>query len=111
MEGAAVAKYLWKVNYTQDGAKGLLKHGGTARVTMLEKLLADMGGTLESFYFAVGEDDAYITVDLPSNADAVAVSMAVAAGGGATSVTVPLLTPEEMNGLGDRTANYRAPGQ
>ena len=106
-----MAKYLWKVHYTQDGAKGLMKDGGTARVTMLEKLLADMGGTLESFYFGVGEDDAYITVDLPSNADAVAVSMAVAAGGGATSVTVPLLTPEELDGLGEKTTKYRAPGQ
>ena len=107
----SVAKYLWKVQYTQDGAKGLLKDGGTARVTMLEKLLADMGGTLESFYFAVGEDGAYIVVDLPSNADAVAVSMTVAAGGGATSVTVPLLTPEEVDGIADKTVQYRAPGQ
>ena len=104
-------KYLWKVNYTQDGAKGLLKDGGSARVTMLEKLLADLGGTLESFYFGVGEDDAYIIVDLPSNEDAVAVSMTVAAGGGATSVTVPLLTPEEMDSAADKTVQYRAPGE
>ena len=106
-----MAKYLWKVNYTQDGAKGLMKDGGTARVTMLKGLLADMGGSLESFYFGVGQDDAYNVVDMPSTADAVAVSMAVAAGGGATSVTVPLLTPEELDGLADRTAKYRPPGQ
>ena len=106
-----MAKYLWKVNYTQDGAKGLLKDGGTARVTMVEKLLADMGGTLESFYFGLGEDDAYITVDLPSNVDAIAVSMAVAAGGGATTVTVPLLSPEEVDGAAGKTVQYRAPGQ
>ena len=104
-------KYLLKVNYTQDGAKGLIKAGGTARVEMLENLLSKLGGSVESFHFGLGEDDAYIIVELPSNVDAVAVSMAVAAGGGATQQTIPLLTLEEMDEAANKTVEYRPPGQ
>ena len=106
-----MAKYLWKVHYTQDGAKGLLKEGGTSRVTMLDKLVSNMGGHLESFYFALGDTDAYIVADYPSNADVAAVSMTVAAAGGATVETVPLLTPEDVDGAVSKDVEYRAPGQ
>ena len=54
---------------------------------------ASVGGTLESFDFAFGDDDFFVTVDLPSNAAAAAVAMTVAAAGGASPRTVVLLTP------------------
>ena len=42
-------KILWKVAYSVDGAKGLLRDGGTGRRAAVEKMLASAGGTLESF--------------------------------------------------------------
>ena len=104
-------KYMWKINYTQDGAKGLLKDGGSSRAVVATKLVENMGGSLESFYFALGGTDAYAIVDLPSNADAMAVSMTVASGGGATSETVALLTPQEADDAANKTVDYRPPGQ
>lgn len=104
-------KYMWKIRYTQDGAKGLLKDGASSRVAAATKVAESVGGSLESFYFALGDPDAYVIVDLPSNADAMAVSMTVATGGGATNETVALLTPEEADEASKKTVDYRPPGQ
>jgi uncharacterized protein with GYD domain len=103
-------KYLWKGNYRPDGAKGLLKEGGTARVKAVEKLLQSVGGTLEAYYYALGEHDAYLIVDLPDNASAAAVSMAIAAAGVTKIQTIPLLTPEEIDQAAKKPARYRPPG-
>jgi GYD domain len=43
-----------------------------------------LGGKLESFYFAFGDVDAYVTVELPDNEAATAVALAVNGSGGAT---------------------------
>lgn len=103
-------KYLWRVSYSQDGMKGVLKEGGTSRRTMIEKVAANMGGTIESFHFAFGEDDAYIIADLPSNVDVAAVAMTVGAAGAASVRTTVLLTPEDIDAAIDKTVEYRAPG-
>ncbi len=47
-------KYLIEVNYTLDGVKGLKAEGGTARVTAATALIESVGGTVESFHFALG---------------------------------------------------------
>ena len=56
-----------------------------------------LGGSLESFYFAFGDTDAYVVLDLPDNQSAAAASIAVNTAGGATSEVVVLLTPEEID--------------
>jgi uncharacterized protein with GYD domain len=105
-----MAKYLWEVSYTHEGMKGVLKEGGTSRRTMVEKLAANMGGTLESFYFAFGENDVYLIADFPDKTDVAAVSMTVGASGAASVKTVALLTPEEIDQAAQKTVEYRAPG-
>jgi hypothetical protein len=57
-----------------------------------------VGGTLEAFYFAFGDDDVIILCDMPDHASAAAVSLAAGTGGGVsgTSTTV-LLSPEEID--------------
>jgi hypothetical protein len=45
---------LLKVSYSVDGLKGVMKEGGTSRVKAVERALAGVGGSLESFYFAFG---------------------------------------------------------
>lgn len=104
-------KYMWQVSYTQEGLKGVLKEGGTSRREMVEKLAANLGGTVESFYFAFGDNDVYLIADFPSNVDVAAVSMNVGAVGAAQVKTIVLLTPEEVDQAVERSVEYRAPGK
>ena len=103
-------KYLITASYTTEGIKGVVAKGGTGRKTAIEASVGALGGTLESFYFGFGGEDAYVLVDLPDNATAAALGLQVGASGMATTRTVVLLTPEEI----DRAANvpnaYRPPG-
>ena len=74
--------YLAVASYTPEGLKALLKTGGTARRAAVEKMLESLDGHLKAFYFAFGENDAYLIVELPNNLAAAAISLAVAAAGG-----------------------------
>lgn len=105
-----MATYLLQVSYTTDGLKGVLKEGGSSRRTMVDGMVKSLGGTLESFYYAFGDDDVYATVQLPDNVTAAAVSLAVSASGAARSKVVVLLTPEELDAATKKSVGYRAPG-
>ena len=105
-----MAKYLLKASYTTDGVKGVLKDGGSGRRAAVEQTVQGLGGSLESFYFAFGDTDAYVVVDLPDNATAAAISMVVNAAGGAQVTTVPLMTPEEADEATKKSVEYRPPG-
>ena len=106
-----MAKYLWLASYTADGVKGLLKEGGSGRRDAIEKVVADLGGTLDAFYFGFGEDDVYVIADLPSNTEAAAVSLAVGATGAVRIKTTVLLTPDEVDRATHTTVGYRPPGK
>ena len=103
-------KYLIQANYTPEGLKGVIAKGGTARREAVEKLLADLGGTLESFHFAFGYTDAYVIVDVPDNIAAAAVGMIVGASGMTSARTTVLLTPEEIDRATQVHVNYQPPG-
>ncbi len=104
-------KYLYRASYSQpEGVQGLLKDGGTARREAIRQLVEGLGGTLEGYYFAFGDDDVFAIVDLPDNATAAAGSLAIGASGVVSVTTVPLMTPEEMDGATQTTVNYRPPG-
>ena len=110
-EEATMAKYLLKVSYSADGIKGVMKEGGTSRVAMVEKTVAGVGGTLESFYFAFGADDVYIIADLPDHASAMAIAATVGASGALSSYeTVVLVTPAEVDAAMKKTVTYSPPG-
>ena len=104
-------KYLIEANYTPDGLKGVLDKGGTARREAVEKMLADIGGTLESFNFAFGATDAYVICDVPDNVTAAAIGMMVGSSGMAGAKTTVLLTPEEIDRAATVKATYIPPGQ
>jgi uncharacterized protein with GYD domain len=89
-------KYLTMVSYTPEGIKGLVQQGGTARRVAVEKMLEKLGGRLEGFYFAFGENDAYVITEGPDNATAAAISLAITTGAIRTK-TIVLLTPEELD--------------
>ena len=104
-------KYLVAAKYTQDGVKGLLKEGGTGRRAALEKSLKALGGKLDAFYYTFGKEDVVLIVDVPDNASVAALSLSVAAAGGAGCRTQVLLTPEDIDQAARKTVEYRAPGQ
>ena len=104
-------KYLYQGSYTADGVKGLLSDGGTKRRQVIEDLVAGMGGTLEGFYYAYGDHDVYVIIDLPDSASATALSLAVAASGAVTGSITVLISPEEVDEATRKTVNYRPPGQ
>jgi uncharacterized protein with GYD domain len=105
-----VAKFLWKASYTTDGAKGVLKEGGTGRRAMIEQLVEGLGGKVEAFYFALGEHDAYVIAELPDTVTATAVSLTVNASGAVALQTVELVTPEQVDEASKKSIDYRPPG-
>ena len=105
-----MAKFLVKASYSAEGTKGVQHTGGTSRRDAVESMAKGLGGTLEGFYFAFGETDAYVVLDLPDNRSAAAASMAVNATGGATSEVVVLLTPEDIDAAAHLSVSYRPPG-
>jgi uncharacterized protein with GYD domain len=105
-----VGKFLVKAAYTTEGAKGVQTAGGTSRRDAVAAMAKGLGGSLESFYFAFGETDAYVVLDLPDNRSAAAASMAVKATGAASSEVVVLLTPEDIDSAGKLSVEYRPPG-
>ena len=104
-------KYLLQVSYTPDGAKGLMKDGGTRRHEAARAAIASVGGTMEAMYFAFGDPDVIVIVDAPDTASIVATSLALNASGAVTSKTTVLLTPEEVDGATKKSPTYTAPGQ
>lgn len=105
-----MAKYLWQVSYTVDGAKGLLEEGGSGRREAVQQMLESVGGNLEAFYYALGADDLVVIGELPDNVSAAALSLQTAVGGAARSRTTVLLTPEEIDDASHRGVEYRRPG-
>ncbi|GAB2875736.1 hypothetical protein GCM10027074_49590 [Streptomyces deserti] len=105
-----MAKYLFKVKLTADGLKGLLKEGGTARREVVERTVQSLGGRLESVYWAFGDDDVYVTAELPDNVSAAALGLVTSASGGVRTSTVVLLTVEEIDEAVRRKVDYRALG-
>ena len=105
-------KFLIRGSYSVEGTKGLVKAGGTARREAVKAAIESVGGRLESYHFALGEDDFVIIVDAP---DAISVS-AVALTAGSTGAvhnlhTTVLLTPEEVDQVAKKSVKYRPPGQ
>jgi uncharacterized protein with GYD domain len=105
-----MAKYLVKAKYNVDGVKGLMKDGGSGRVAAVTKLTKSLGGKVEAFYFAYGECDAYLIVDVKDEATVLSLSLAVNASGAVTLELVPLIAPATMDEATKKTVNYRAPG-
>jgi uncharacterized protein with GYD domain len=103
-------KYLFTGSYTAEGARGLLKEGGSGRRAATQKLVASVGGTLEAYYFAFGSDDFYAIADLPGNVEAAAGVLQAAASGAIGTRTVVLLTPEEVDAATKLAPSYRPPG-
>ena len=107
-----MAKYMIMASYNAEGTKGLLKDGGSNRKDVATKVIEDMGGTVESFYFAFGDHDAFVIADLPNEIAAAAIGLKINSSGLVNISTTALLTPEQVDAACDKgsTLAYQAPG-
>ena len=103
-------KYLIAATYTTEGHKGLLWDSGTKRREAAEQAIKSVGGSMDAFYFAFGEVDAYVIVDAPDHATVAAASVAINASEAVRASTIVLLTAEEMDRAVKQSVKYRAPG-
>ena len=111
-----MARYLIHGSYTGEGLRGLLKEGGSGRREAVVRVAEAFGGRLEALYYAFGDDDFFVVLELPDNVSASAISLIGNASGAAAKITFTvLITPEEMDQAADlareKMAAYRPPGQ
>ena len=102
-------KYLIISSLTQQGIRGTLNEGGTARREAIRRATESLGGKLEAYYYAFGQGDLYSIVDLPDNVSAAAASMTVNAAGVTHNTTVVLITPEEMDEVSKKNVQAYVP--
>jgi len=104
-------KYMIKASYSSEGIKGVMAKGGNSRKDAIEKLVAGVGGSLESVYFAFGSDDILVIADAPSNEAMAAVAGTVGSTGAVSAFeTVVLLTADEIDAAAKMSVDYRPPG-
>ena len=104
--------YLIQAAYSTEAMAALTKNPQN-RFEMIKGLLKNMGGRLEAGYFAFGEYDVAMIVELPDNTTAASLAIGVAGTGSLKAFkTTPLLTAEE--GLAAMQAagqlDYQPPG-
>jgi uncharacterized protein with GYD domain len=105
-----MAKYLIRGSYTAEGAKGLIKEGGSGRKAAVQKALEGLGGKVESFYFSFGADDVLVVCDIPDAISGLALSLAVNASGAVKISTSPLFSVEDVDAASRKAVSYRPAG-
>ncbi|MGW2637394.1 GYD domain-containing protein [Streptomyces sp. NPDC001348] len=103
-------KFLIQATYTPEGSKGLLREGASGRRAAVEQVVTGLGGKVEAMYYAFGQDDIVLVIDLPDPVSMAAVSLTVKAGGGLQTRATPLLTVDEIDAAARRQVDFRAPG-
>jgi uncharacterized protein with GYD domain len=98
-------------SYNAEGAKGVIKEGGSGRKAAIEKAIHGINGTLEGVYFAYGDSDVYVLVDVPDAVSGLALSLVVNASGVVRAKTVPLFTVEDVDAACKKSVSYRGAGQ
>jgi uncharacterized protein with GYD domain len=90
-----MAHYLIQVAYTPEAWSAMLRNPHD-RFAAITPVLQKLGGRFEAGYFAFGDYDLVVIVDMPGNVDVAAFSLAAAAGGACRAVkTTPLMTTAE----------------
>jgi len=88
-----------------SSAKSWLSHAA------VDRLAASLGGRLEAMYFAFGDTDVFMIVELPDAASMAAAALTAAASGEVAVKTTVLLTAEEVDAATKKVPHYRPPGQ
>jgi len=105
-------KYLIEASYTAEGLKGLQRDKASGRRDAVRNAVEGLGGKIEAMYYALGDHDVIVVLDLPSPIAATRLSVAVSASGLVRTKTTTLLTVEEADeALGGTDVGYRGPGR
>ena len=87
--------YLIELSYTKEAVADLVQNPQD-RIEAVRPAYEELGVTIREAYLAFGEYDVVLIAEAPSNVQAVAIAMAVVAGGGVSKYrTTPLMTWEE----------------
>jgi len=106
-----MSKYLFKASFTSEALQGVMAVGGSARRAAADDLAKALGGAVESYHFAFGDDDAYVICDLPDNKAAATLAMTVSSSGRVSVTTVALMTVEELDAIAEGPKlDYSPPG-
>lgn len=103
-------KFLCEAAYSAEGLNGLVTDTAAGRKAAVQKAVRALGGKLESFHFAFGDNDVVLILDLPDNVAAAALALAVGTTGLVQVRTTVLVTVEEMDKAIKIKTKYRAPG-
>ncbi len=106
-----MSKFLLRASYLAEGVTELLRDGGTDRRSTIEGLVRSVGGTVEAFYYGLGDGDVYAIAEFPDNATAIAVSASVDAAGAVDVAAVPVVTPEEIGEAKEMAVGVRPPDE
>jgi uncharacterized protein with GYD domain len=93
--GESMSSYLIQVSYTTEAVKKLIAKP-EHRHAVIQKAVEELGGKLIGSWLSFGDYDVVVVAELPNNAAAAGLALAIAAGGSCKTVkTTPLLSVEE----------------
>jgi uncharacterized protein with GYD domain len=107
-----MAYFLLQGVYTADAWKTLVTNPQD-RIEVVRPVIERLGGSVESGWFAFGEYDVVLIMQMPDNVSAAAFALAVASGGTFKShKTTPLMTMKEGIEAMRKAAGtgYKGPG-
>jgi uncharacterized protein with GYD domain len=108
-----MAYYMCQVSYTRE-AIGTLMSKPQDRTAVVRSAVEGLGGKLLGFWYAFGEYDAVLIVEMPDNASAAALPLAAAASGAisASHTTVLMTSAEGVTAMGKAAkSGYHPPGK
>ena len=91
--------YIGLLNYTQKGMADM--PNSSSRIEASRQRIAESGGELKGYYLTMGQYDAVVIVDMPSDESLAKLLLALGASGLYTTQTMRAFTLEEAKGLFD----------
>jgi uncharacterized protein with GYD domain len=110
--GGVVAKYLTLFNLSSEAIKGFVTKPSD-RSAALRELLESAGGSLESYYWMLGQYDGVGVIELPDSHTAAAFSIAVTSSGAFSRLeTHELIEASDLTAIAERARGiaYQPPG-
>ena len=104
--------FLLQASYTAQGVSGLVS-SPEDRSAVIRQLVEGAGGKVESMYYAFGDFDVVVVLELPDNVAMTALSMVAGASGAVTNLKTTVLIPISAGVEAARKAagiSYRPPG-
>lgn len=103
-------RYLVRFGLTPEYLDGVLRVGFQARERYSRGLVERHGGSLEATYWAHGDHDLYMVIDMPDAAAANALLLGAARSGLYRTTTTSVFTSAEMDEAAKTVSEIQQPG-